>query len=131
MKFAKALTCTLLVMALILSIQPPFGTADAATMNTYTSYSYAGLSIDSDNQATVSGSVYASDSSYSVSGTLYLLRYKNGSWTIYKSWTQVTGTGSLAVSRTCTVVSGYKYKTKFVTNVNGEKITKYSAEKTV
>ncbi len=131
MKFAKTLTCTLLIMAFILSIQPLFGTADAATMNTYTSYSYAGLSINSDNQATVSGSVYASDSSYSVSGRLYLLQYKNGSWTIYKSWAQVTDTGSLAVSHTCTVVSGYKYKTKFVTNVNGENVTKYSAEKEI
>lgn len=129
MKLRRFFTCMLLVTALILSVQPFYGIADVSTMSTYTSYSYAGLSINSDNNATVTGSVRGSSSSYSVSGTLYLLQYKNGSWSTYKSWVKVTDTGSLAISYTCTVASGYKYKTKFVTNVNGEILTKYSAEK--
>ncbi len=128
MKLSRIFTCALLITVLTLSIQPLSSIAGASTMYTYTSYSYAGLSIDSDNTATVSGSVYASSSSYSISGSLYLLQYKNGSWVTYKSWTTVTGTGSLAISRTCTVASGYSYKSKFVTNVNGEIVTKYSAE---
>lgn len=130
MKLTRILACTLLITMLTLSIQPFSVIADAAIMNTYTRYSYAGLSINSDNKATVTGNVRGSSSSYSVSGTLYLLQYKNGSWSTYKSWTKVTGTGSLSLSHTYTVASGYKYKAKFVTNVNGEKVTKYSHEKT-
>lgn len=126
----KALVCSFLLMIFVFPIAGMASATDITPFNTYTSNLTAGLAIGSDKTATVSGVVQGSSSKYSVSGTLSLQQYKNGAWATYQSWPKVSGTGSLAVSKTCKVGTGYKYRTRFVTTVNGETLTKFSAEKT-
>ena len=122
----QVLSALLAIMILLPVV--PTKAVEITPFYVYTGVLYAGLSVDSSNKATATGKVVASSSSYPVSGTLSILQYKNGSWITFKSWPTVYGTGSLNLSETCTLVSDYSYKTKFSVNVNGEKLTKYSAE---
>ncbi|NLV58300.1 MAG: hypothetical protein GXY67_05975 [Clostridiales bacterium] len=128
-KLGKKLVCILLVL---MFVQTAIGVhaEEITPMNTYIALLYAELTVDANGKATAAGIVTANSSSLSCSGTLSILQYKNGAWSTFKSWPTETGTGGLTQSETCTLTAGYKYKTQYSVNVNGEKMTKYSKEKT-
>ncbi|MEA4898230.1 MAG: hypothetical protein VB115_08285 [Christensenellaceae bacterium] len=121
-----------LCMVMMLAMSQVFTVALAeeyTPFNTNISLFAANLTVASNGTATVSGSVKASSASYSISATLSVLQYKNGKWATYKSWPTESGKFSLKQTETCSLASGYKYKAKYNANVQGEKRSVYSAEK--
>ena len=74
---------------------------------------------------TSSMSVAAHSSATRISGTMFLERNVNGSWTSVQSWA-VSGTGVLNASRTATATVGGSYRTRFVVTVGSERIERTS-----
>jgi len=89
--------------------------------------SSAVASIHISNRNITSGmSVVAQNSATRISGTMFLERNVNGSWTRVQSWA-VSGTGVLNASRTATASAGGTYRTRFVVTVGSERIERTSA----
>ena len=61
---------------------------------------------------------------------LYLQQYRNGSWVTIGNWTSAGNTESRSLSKSKTVIKGYKYRAKAVCTAyvgsDKETVTKYS-----
>jgi len=107
------------------------GLAEMTIRAVNTANSSATLTIGANRSATAKGSATAKNPQHSIKGTLTVERSSSssGPWSTYQSWPSATGTGTLTISKTCTLPAGYSYRAKFVTLISGETVTKYSAVK--
>ena len=74
--------------------------------------------------------VNSSNTNTSISGTMYLERYANGSWSSVKSW-KVSGKGQVSTSQTYTGTSGYRYRTRVSIQIGSDSINRTSNEVTL
>lgn len=134
MKSKKIITA--LVMALCLSsVSSVFAEKNAYRANMYECkpmwvnstavYTY----VEGDRSGLDAYAVITAKKDKNVKGTLYLQKYKSGSWSTVKSW-EFSDSGYTEVRKSYTVGSG-KYRTKVSVKVGGESITEYSDEKDV
>lgn len=108
MKTTKRLLCFLVCIALLSSsmfvsafdIPTPYYTAVSSVTS--------GLSISAGGTATGTGTVALYGTSYYANMTLTLQQLKNGGWVNVKSW---SASRSKSVSGSCSVASGYSYRT--------------------
>lgn len=92
--------------------------ANIAVLNPYLKSS--GTTLYPDVQIT------AKSDSAGITGTMYLQEYSGGRWINVADW-DIGDVGSTFVSGEYEGESGYKYRTKVVVTVNGERGTVYSA----
>ena len=94
----------------------------------WTNTASAQANISSSNR-TLKPSTYISAKSTStkISGTLYLEKKSGSSWQNVTSWS-ISGTGSIAVSKSYTGTSGTIYRARVVASVGGESVECTSAE---
>lgn len=74
--------------------------------------------------------VEAVSDSAGITGTMYLQKSSGGSWSTADSWV-IGDRGNAFLSESYEGESGYKYRTKVVVAVNGEKATAYSLERSI
>lgn len=72
----------------------------------------------------------AKSSTGTISGTMYLEKYASGSWTSVTSW-NISGTGSVLLSKAYQGTSGTKYRVRVVVTVNGETVEVTSGTSTI
>lgn len=68
-----------------------------------------GLDISSSGKASVFGQIFARTAE-KIKVTLYLKRYRNGSWETYKRWSQAENGPISTVAKDYYVLKGYQYK---------------------
>lgn len=138
MKIKKAsLLVSSLVIAISLMSTPALAAqpqatvlCDSRTIITpfWTNTASAQANISSSNQ-TLKPSTYisAKSSTTKISGTLYLEKKSGSSWQNVTSWS-ISGTGSIAASKSYTGTSGTIYRARAVVSVGGESVECTSAE---
>lgn len=124
-----------LMLALVLMLSVCLGTVAASSEDAISPMSLQSSSVSlsiSGMTASTNASIKASTSD-SINATLYLQKYKDGTWTSVKSKTASTTSGVLSVSFTKLITAG-KFRAKLVSKVTKdsetETITSYSSVKT-
>lgn len=79
-------------------------------MYTYISSGGASISINSSGKATVDTNVTGNSEVTSITATINLQQYKNGSWTTIKTWNASSSSRMLRFTDTYSVSSGYDYR---------------------
>ena len=71
--------------------------------------------------------INATNTNTSISGTMYLEHYSNGSWRTMKSWS-VSGKGQVSKFQTYTGTYGYRYRTRVSVQVGSDSVNRTSDE---
>ena len=129
MTFFKRISCIFAVLFLVGTILPVTAYAAPPSYGLMRwkniSSAEAGISA-SGTTVKPSIAIVAVDSSYDISGTLYLEKLSDDDWVFVKSWS-VSGTGRLLKDKSYSGSPGTTYRSRFEATVNSEFVERTSS----